>query len=72
MLLEEGLQHALEVQGVSLRLGGVEVAGTLTRGDGSTEALDGTALRAAPEAALRLLSIGVPMLATATIVAKVR
>ncbi len=54
-----------------LRRDAVEVRGTLTRGDGTTEAIDAAALRAAPEAALRTLSVAVPLLATAMIIAKV-
>jgi hypothetical protein len=38
--------------------------------DGSTAPLTGAALRAAPEAALRLMSIAMPTLAAAMVVAK--
>jgi hypothetical protein len=63
-------QRTLSTPVRRLRRDAVEVTGTLTRRDGTTEALDGAALRAAPEAALRALSMAVPLLAAAMVVAK--
>jgi hypothetical protein len=47
------------------------VSGTLTMFDGTTRAIDSSALRVAPEGALRLLSLAMPLLAAATLVAAV-
>jgi hypothetical protein len=46
------------------------VEGTITLRDGTTEVLDPGAIRAAPEAALKLLSIAMPVLATAAVLAR--
>ena len=46
------------------------VAGTITRSDGSVVALDAEVLRAAPESALRWLSLAMPLLAGAAVAAK--
>jgi hypothetical protein len=46
------------------------VEGTITMQDGSTEAVDADAIRAAPEAALKLLSIAMPVLATGAVLAR--
>jgi hypothetical protein len=50
------------------KVAGVE--GTLTFRDGSTRPLDADALRAAPEVALKLLSIAMPVLAVALVLAR--
>jgi hypothetical protein len=50
------------------KVAGVE--GTLTFRDGSTRPLDADALRAAPEIALKLLSIAMPVLAVALVLAR--
>jgi hypothetical protein len=63
-------QRTLSTPVRRLRRDAVAVTGTLTRGDGTTEALDATTLRAAPESALRTLSIAVPLLAAAMVAAK--
>lgn len=54
-----------------LRRGVAAVAGSLTLVDGSVEPLDARALREAPESALRLLSLAVPLLAVALVAARV-
>lgn len=46
------------------------VEGVLERTDGTIEPLDATALRAAPEAALRWLSVAMPLLAAGAVVAR--
>jgi hypothetical protein len=46
------------------------VSGTITLDDGSTEAVDATSFRAAPEAALKLLSVAVPLLAAGVVLAR--
>jgi hypothetical protein len=46
------------------------VRGSLVLADGTTEELDAAALRAAPEAALKLLSIAMPLLALGAILAR--
>lgn len=46
------------------------VEGTITLRDGETEALDADAIRAAPEAALKLLSIAMPVLAAGAVLAR--
>jgi hypothetical protein len=48
----------------------VEVTGTMRLRDGSVEPLDGASLRAAPERALGLLSIAMPVLAIGLVVAR--
>jgi hypothetical protein len=47
------------------------VEGRLTLRDGTTEPLDASALKSSPETALRLLSLAMPLLATALVVARV-
>jgi hypothetical protein len=47
------------------------VSGTITLDDGSTEAVDPSSLRAAPEAVLKLLSVAVPLLAAGAVLARV-
>ena len=63
-------QRTLSTPVRRLRRDAVEVTGTLTRSDGTTEVLDAAALRATPEAALRTLSFAVPMLAIALVIAR--
>ena len=46
------------------------VSGTVTLDDGSTETVDAGSLRAAPEAALKLLSVAVPLLAFGAVLAR--
>jgi hypothetical protein len=46
------------------------VEGTLERADGTTERLTAGGLAAAPETALRLLSLAVPALAVALLLAR--
>ncbi len=46
------------------------VSGQLTLADGTTEAIDAASLRAAPEGALRLLSLAMPLLAAGLIAAR--
>jgi hypothetical protein len=46
------------------------VSGTITLDDGSTEAVHAGSLRAAPEAALKLLSVAVPLLAFGAVLAR--
>jgi hypothetical protein len=48
------------------------VEGVITTRDGRTEALDAAALRRAPETALRWLSLAVPLLAGAVLLARLR
>jgi hypothetical protein len=47
-----------------------EVTGEVTLVDGSTERLDATSLRAAPEAGLRVLSVAMPLLAASLLVVR--
>ena len=46
------------------------VSGRLTLHDGSTEPIDASSLRDAPERALRLLSLAMPVLAVGLVVAR--
>ena len=63
-------QRALSTPVRALRRRVVSVEGSMTLVDGSTEPLSGAALRAAPERALRLMSIAMPTIAAAMVVAK--
>jgi hypothetical protein len=63
-------QRALSTPVRRLRRRVVGVEGTITLRDGTTEALGPEAIRQAPEAALQLLSIAMPVLAAAFVVAK--
>jgi len=58
-----GAQRALSTPVRRLRRQAVAVAGTVTLSDGTRELLDAAALRSAPERALRLLSLAMPLLA---------
>jgi len=63
-------QRALSTPVRRLRRRVVAVEGTITLRDGTTEPLGVEAIRRAPEAALQLLSIAMPLLALAFVVAK--
>jgi hypothetical protein len=63
-------QRALSTPVRRLRRHVTEVSGTLRTDAGEVEPIDATRLRAAPEAALRLLSLAVPLLAAAMLVPK--
>ncbi len=63
-------QRALSTPVRTLRRHVAGVSGSLAMADGSTEPIDADTLRHPPETALRLLSISVPLLAAAMIVAK--
>ncbi len=63
-------QRALSTPVRRLRRRVVAVEGTITLRDGTTEPLGAEAIRRAPEAALQLLSIAMPLLALAFVVAK--
>ena len=65
-------QRVLSTPVRRLRRHVVSVGGTITLRDGTTQPLDAAALRAAPERALRLLSLAMPLLASAMVVAAVR
>ncbi len=49
-----------------------EVRGELVLADGSTEPIDAGTLRSAPEPALRLLSVAMPLLAVAMLIVRRR
>jgi hypothetical protein len=63
-------QRALSTPVRRLRRRVAAVEGTLTLRDGSTEVVDSGSLRAAPEAALKLLSVAVPLLALGAVLAR--
>jgi hypothetical protein len=65
-----GAQRALSTPVRRLRRGVAAVEGTITMRDGTTESLDAGAVRAAPEAALKLLSIAMPLLAAGLVLAR--
>lgn len=65
-----GAQRALSTPVRRLRRHVTEVRGALTLDDGHSEPLDVGVLRAAPEAALRLLSVAMPVLAAALVIPK--
>jgi hypothetical protein len=64
-------QRVLSTPVRRLRRDAQHVSGSIVLRDGATEPLDGAALRATPEAALRLLSVAVPLVAAALLVARV-
>jgi len=64
-------QRALSTPARRLRREVLDVTGTLRLRDGTSERLDDSALRDAPERALRLLSLAVPLLAIGLVVARV-
>jgi hypothetical protein len=63
-------QRALSTPVRRLRRKVVEVEGTVALTDGTTEPIDAAALRAAPEAGLRWLSLAMPLLAGALLLAR--
>ena len=63
-------QRALSTPVRKLRRHTTCVSGTIVADDGSATPLDASVLRAAPEKALRLLSVAVPLLAAALILPK--
>ena len=65
------VQRVLSTPVRRLRRQVATVEGRVTLRDGTTEPLGTDALRAAPERALRLLSLAMPLLAIAMVVAKV-
>lgn len=65
-----GAQRVLSTPVRSLRRRVALVEGTITLRDGTTEALDIGSVRAAPEAALKLLSVAMPLLATGLVLAR--
>jgi len=64
-------QRALSTPVRALRRRTTNVEGRIERNDGTVEKLDRTVLTAAPEQALRALSMAVPLLAAAAVVARV-
>jgi hypothetical protein len=65
-------QRALSTPVRDLRRHVTDLTGTLTRDDGTTQSLDPAVLRKAPEAALRLLCVAMPLLGAALVVLRVR
>jgi hypothetical protein len=63
-------QRTLSTPVRALRRRTVSVDGTILRTDGTTEHIDASSLRAAPESALRWLSLSVPLLAAGAVAAK--
>ena len=63
-------QRVLSTPVRRLRRRAADVRGEVTYGDGTTERIDADALRAPPERALRWLSVTVPLLAAAMLVAR--
>jgi len=63
-------QRALSTPVRNLRRRAAEVQGSIVDRDGGTRAIDAGTLRAAPESALRLLSVAVPLLALALLASK--
>jgi hypothetical protein len=65
-----GAQRVLSTPVRRLRRRVATVSGTLTLRDGTTEPIGADTIRAAPEAALRLLSLAMPLLATALVISR--
>jgi hypothetical protein len=65
-----GGQRALSIPVRRLRRSVRDVRGELVLADGSTEPLDATSIRAAPETALRWFSLAMPLLASALLVVR--
>jgi hypothetical protein len=63
-------QRALSTPVRRLRRRVAAVEGTVTLRDGTTEPIGAEAIRTAPEAALQLLSIAMPLLAAASVIAR--
>ncbi len=64
-------QRVLSTPVRRLRRDVAEVRGTMIFHDGTQQPLNGAALRAAPERALKLLSLSVPLLALAAVLARI-
>lgn len=64
-------QRTLSTPVRRLRRGVRSVEGRLTLADGTTEAVDSGTLRAAPEAALRWMSLAVPLLAAGLVISRI-
>jgi len=67
-----GAQRSLSTPVRRLRRRVAAVEGTITMRDGSTQPLDADVVRAAPEAALKLLSLAMPLLAAGLILARLQ
>jgi hypothetical protein len=65
-----GAQRSLSTPVRRFRRRVAAVEGTITMRDGSTQPLDSDVVRAAPEAALKLLSLAMPLLAAGLILAR--
>jgi hypothetical protein len=65
-----GAQRALSTPVRRLRRRVATVEGTITMRDGTTEPMGPEVIRTAPEAALKLLSLAMPLLATAFVISK--
>jgi hypothetical protein len=65
-----GAQRSLSTPVRRLRRRVAAVEGTVTMRDGSTQPLDADVVRAAPEAALKLLSLAMPLVAAGLILAR--
>ena len=65
-----GAQRVLSTPVRRLRRSVASVEGTLVTHEGEREALDAAALRAAPEGALRWLSVAMPLLAAAMLISR--
>jgi hypothetical protein len=65
-----GAQRSLSTPVRRLRRRVAAIEGTITMRDGSTQPLDADIVRAAPEAALKLLSLAMPLLAAGLILAR--
>jgi hypothetical protein len=65
-----GAQRSLSTPVRRLRRSVAAVEGTITLRDGSTQPFDADVVRAAPEAALKLLSLAMPLLATGLVLAR--
>jgi hypothetical protein len=65
-----GAQRALSTPVRRLRRRVAAVEGTLTMRDGTVEPIDAEIVRAAPEAALKLLSLAMPLLAAGLVLAR--
>jgi hypothetical protein len=64
-------QRALSTPVRRLRRRVVAVEGTITLRDGTTEPIDADVIRRAPEAALQLLALAMPLLATALVISRI-
>jgi hypothetical protein len=63
-------QRALSIPVRRLRRRVVAVEGTITLRDGTTETMGADVIRTAPEAALKLLALAMPLLATALVISR--